>query len=62
LHRLGFRHVSARPQHPRQDTQALDTHKKTLPNSLRLQSPNPPGASLWNSGGRTRHGSDSRAP
>lgn len=31
LHRLGFSHVSARPQHPRQDTQALEAHKKTLP-------------------------------
>lgn len=34
LHRLGFSHVSARPQHPRQDAQALEAHKKTLPNSL----------------------------
>ena len=31
LHRLGFSHVSARPQHPRQDAQALEAHKKTLP-------------------------------
>jgi transposase len=31
LRRLGFRHVSVRPQHPRQDTQALEAHKKTLP-------------------------------
>lgn len=32
LHRLGFRHVSSRPRHPQQDTQAIEAHKKTLPN------------------------------
>jgi transposase len=31
LRRLGFRRISVRPQHPRQDTQALEAHKKTLP-------------------------------
>lgn len=31
LHRLGFSHVSTRPQHPKQDTQALEEHKKTSP-------------------------------
>jgi transposase len=31
LHRLGFSHVSARPQHPRQEAEALEAHKKTLP-------------------------------
>ena len=31
LHRLGFSHISARPRHPVQDTQALETHKKTSP-------------------------------
>ena len=30
LKRLAFRHVSVRPQHPQQDTQALEAHKKTL--------------------------------
>lgn len=34
LRRLGFSHVSARPQHPRQDAQALEAHKKTLPGLL----------------------------
>lgn len=29
LHRLGFSHVSVRPQHPRQDVEALEAHKKT---------------------------------
>ncbi len=31
LHRLGFRHLSSRPQHPSQDGEALEAHKKTLP-------------------------------
>lgn len=30
LRRLAFRHVSVRPQHPQQDAQALEAHKKTL--------------------------------
>jgi transposase len=29
LKRLAFRHVSVRPQHPQQDIQALEAHKKT---------------------------------
>ena len=32
LHRLGFRRVSVRPQHPNQDVEALEAHKKTSPN------------------------------
>src|ERR687898_241527 len=31
LKRLAFRHVSVRPQHPQQDTQALEANKKTSP-------------------------------
>lgn len=31
LHRLGFRHVSARPRHPQADPAAQEAHKKTLP-------------------------------
>lgn len=31
LHRLGFRRLSVRPQHPSQDPTALEAHKKTLP-------------------------------
>lgn len=33
LHRLGFRRLSVRPQHPHQDEQALAAHKKTSPPS-----------------------------
>jgi transposase len=32
LHRLGFRRISVRPQHPNQDAAALQAHKKTSPN------------------------------
>jgi len=31
LHRLNFSHLSVRPQHPSQDGEALEAHKKTLP-------------------------------
>lgn len=31
LRRLDFRRLSVRPQHPRQDAQAIEAHKKTLP-------------------------------
>lgn len=29
LRKLGFRRLSVRPQHPRQDSEALEAHKKT---------------------------------
>ena len=31
LKQLGFSHISARPQHPAQDAQAIATFKKTFP-------------------------------
>jgi transposase len=62
LHRLGFRRVSVRPQHPKQDAAALDAHKKTSPRWSVPPSPSTPAASRWKSGGRTRPGSDSKAP
>lgn len=31
LHSLGFAHISARPQHPKQDPKVIDTFKKTSP-------------------------------
>lgn len=61
LHRLGFRRVSVRPQHPKQDAAALDAHKKISPSWSVLLSPNTPAASRWKSGGRTRPGSVSKA-
>jgi transposase len=61
LHRLGFRRISVRPQHPKQDPEALETHKKTLPTWCALQCRSAPGTSRSKSGGRTRPGSASRA-
>jgi transposase len=34
LHDLGFSHISARPQHPKQDAQVIAAFKKTLPARL----------------------------
>ena len=32
LHELDYSHISARPQHPKQDEEIIETFKKTLPN------------------------------
>jgi transposase len=62
LRRLGFRRVSVRPLHPKQDAAALEAHKKTSPTWCAALSPSTPGASLSKFGGRTRLGSASKAP
>lgn len=62
LRKLGFRRISARPQHPRQDPSAQEAHKKTLPTWSPLPSPSVPAASRSRSGFRTKPGLDSRAP
>lgn len=62
LHRLGFRRLSVRPRHPRQDIAAQDAHKKTLPIWSRPASRNTRAASRSNSGGRTKPASASKAP
>jgi transposase len=54
LTRLGFSHVSVRPQHPKADAQAQQAHKKTSRNSLRTRSPKRHVTSPSNSGGRTK--------
>ncbi len=61
LRRLGFRRVSVRPLHPKQDAAALETHKKTSPIWCAARYPSTPGASRLRSGGRTRLGSASKA-
>jgi transposase len=61
LHRLGFRRVSVRPQHPKQDEAALAAHKKTSPSWCAPRCPSTPAANRSKSGGRTRRGSVSRA-
>ena len=35
LHELGFSHMSARPRHPKQDVEAVEAYKKSLPPSGR---------------------------
>ena len=35
LRSLGYSHISARPQHPKQDPETIDTFKKTSPKSWR---------------------------
>ena len=62
LRRLGFRRISARPQHPKQDLAAQEAHKKTSPTWSPPASPNTLAASRLRSGARTRPGSVSRAP
>ena len=61
MHRLGFCRLSVRPRHPRADAAAQETHKKTLPR----WSPTPfrqrRATNRWNSGGRTKLASASRA-
>jgi transposase len=37
LKALGFAHISPRPQHPKQDPQAIEAFKKTLPSGWRTQ-------------------------
>jgi len=39
LKELGFAHVSPRPQHPKQDPEAMEVFKKTFPSGWRRRSP-----------------------
>lgn len=61
LRRLAFTRLSVRPQHPLQDPEAIETHKKTSPSSYARRSPAMPATNPSNSGGRMRRGSASKA-
>lgn len=61
LRRLGFRRLSVRPRHPRQDAAGQEAHKKTLPISSTLQSPKMRARNQSNFGGRTKPALASRA-
>jgi transposase len=61
LRGLGFRRLSARPQHPKQDAEAMQAHKKTLPIWSPRSSPSTHVANRSKSGSRTRPGSASKA-
>lgn len=62
LRRLGYRRLSVRPQHPAQDAEAVEAHKITSLTWSRPPSRRRPAASQWNSGGRMKPGSASKAP
>lgn len=62
LGRLGFVRLSARPQHPNQDSHALEAHKKTLPTWSPARSRSTPATNRSNCGGRTKPVSASREP
>ena len=61
LKTMDFSHISVRPRHPQADAEAQEAHKKTSriwsqPRSRRLRAKSPSSY-----GGRTKHGSVSRA-
>ncbi|GEO83064.1 hypothetical protein ROR02_31950 [Pararhodospirillum oryzae] len=60
LRRLGFRHLSCRPRHPRQDPQALEAHKKTSRTWSPARSRSMLESGRSNCGGKTRPASGSR--
>jgi transposase len=59
--RLNFSWVSVRPRHPKQDAEAQETHKKTLPTWSLLPFPSTHAANRSNSGGKTKPASASKA-
>lgn len=61
LNKLGFRHISVRPRHPRADAAAQEAHKKTSRRWSRPRSRWRNAISRLSYGGRTRPGSVSRA-
>ncbi len=54
LRRLGFRRLSVRPRHPRQDPAAQETHKKTSPIWSKPSSPSMRAKNRSNHGGRMK--------
>jgi transposase len=60
LRRLGFRRLSVRPRHPRQDIAAQEVHKKTSPIWLPPVFRNTRATSQSNSGGRMKPASVSK--
>jgi transposase len=61
LRRLGFRRLSARPQHPQKDPAAQETFKKTFPIWSQAAFPRMRAASRSRFGGRTKPVSASKA-
>ena len=61
LNRLGFRHMSVRPRHPKAETEAQAAFKKTLPSWSAASSRKGQSKSRSRSGSRTKHASARRA-
>lgn len=61
LRRLGLSHISVRPQHPKSDSDAQDTFKKTSPPQWQAIPPHMQRASPSKSGSRTKPVSDKKA-
>lgn len=60
LRRLGFRRMSARPLHPKNDPEAVEAFKKTLPPAWRKSCPSAPKEKPSSSGSRMKRGSDKK--
>ncbi len=54
LGELGFAHISARPQHPRQDKRIIEAFKKNFADTLQVQL-TCQRERRWRSGSRTKH-------
>src|SRR3981189_2483187 len=61
LRRLGFRRLSVRPRHPRQDPAAQEAHKKTSPIWSKPQSPSMRAKNRSNYGGKMKPALASKA-
>jgi transposase len=62
LKRLGLSHISVRPKHPKTDSEAQETFKKTSPPRWQAKSPHMQQASLSKSGSKTKPVSDKKEP
>lgn len=61
LQRLGFRRMSARPIHPKNNPEAVEAFKKTSLRAWRKSSPSTQKERLSSSGFKTKRGSDKKA-
>jgi transposase len=62
LTRMGLSHISVRPKHPKSDSEAQDTFKKTSAPQWQAKPPNMRQASPSRYGSRTKPASDKKAP
>ena len=62
LTRMGLSHISVRPKHPKSDSDAQETFKKTSPQQWQATPPRTPSASPSKSGSKTKPAWAKRAP